>query len=201
MRAGLPAGPHASSSSVPRVRRLAVVAMVFLVGAAEAGAHVPSTSIGRAVEAFASVPVSYEVGAAVTDIEAGNFPPIVGSDPKVAFMPASASSEMIGGPDAIADEIAREAALEGTLIVLVGTKLGSWSTDIGDDRLAELIQEARAGSAGAPAATVAALVRSVQAEPTNETSWAWVAAGLAVLAIGSFVVFERVSRRRPESSR
>jgi hypothetical protein len=101
------------------------------------------TRIGRAVEAFGQVSVSYDNGAVVSDVEAGGFPQIVGSNPKVAFMPASAAREIAGGPNAIAAEIAREADLDGTLVVLVGTELGAWSNDIGADRLAELIAAAR----------------------------------------------------------
>ncbi len=47
-----------------------------------AGAHTPATAIGRAVEAFGSVSVSYEPGAAVSDVEAGGFPHIVDSNPE-----------------------------------------------------------------------------------------------------------------------
>lgn len=180
------------------MQRLATLAVVTLVCAADAGAHAPSTAIGRAVEAFASVPVSYEPGAAVSDIEAGNFPSIVGSNPKVAFMPASASSELAGGPSAIAEEIAREAELDGTLVVLVGTSLGAWSDDIGEDRLAGLVRDARAGTAGAsPAAMVESIVRDVQSESTTETRWGRIVAALLILgAFGVVVAVHRVGRRR-----
>jgi hypothetical protein len=184
------------------VQRLALLVVVcFLVCAAGAGAHAPTTAIGRAVEALGSVAVSYEPGAAVTDIEAGNFPLLVGSNPKVAFMPASASTELAGGPNAIADEVAREAELDGTLIVLVGTNLGWWSNDIGDDRLAELVREARTDNAGASAAVVvASLVRGVQAESTSNTPWALLGLVLLVLGSGAFVAVHRISRRRSQSS-
>ena len=183
------------------MQRLALLVVIFLVCAAEAGAHAPTTAIGRAVEAFGSVAVSYEPGAAVSDIEAGNFPLIVGSNPKVAFMPASASTELAGGPNAIAEEVAREAGLDGTLIVLVGTNLGWWSNDIGDDRLAELVRDARAGNAGAPAAAiVASLVRGVKAEPTSNTPWALIGLVLLVLGSGAFVALHRITRRRSQPS-
>ena len=45
-------------------------------------------------------------------------------------MRPEAASELSGGPNAIAGEIAREAKLDGTLIVLVGRKLGY--ADLGD---------------------------------------------------------------------
>ena len=106
---------------------------------ATAVAHAPMTAIGRAVTAFGVLTVSYDPEAVVSDVEAGGFPQIVGSDPKVAFLPASTNQEIRGGPNAVADEIAREAGLEGTLIVLVGNRLGAWSDDIGEDRLAELV--------------------------------------------------------------
>jgi len=197
MRAGRAAGPHLGLSSVTHVQRLALVVVFSLVCAASAGAHVPSTSIGRAVAAFASVSVSYEQGAAVSDVEAGNFPVLVGENPKVAFMPAMASTELAGGPNAIAEEVAREAALDGTLVVLVGTNLGAWSDDIGDDRLAELIREARSDTAGAsPAAMAESLVRAVQAEPATDAPWRWLgAAVLALGGLGAFVAVHRFRRR------
>jgi hypothetical protein len=143
------------------------------------------------------VSVSYEPGAAVSDVEAGNFPLIVGSNPKVAFMPASASSELAGGPDAIADEIAREAGLDGTLVVLVGAKLGAWSDDIGDDRLTELVRDAEAvDTGGSPAATVEALVRTVQDEPTGGTPWGLIGAALVVLMLIVLVAYHVVMRRQ-----
>jgi hypothetical protein len=176
----------------------AAIAALLLGCASDALAHGPTTAIGRAVEAFGSVSVSYEPGSAVSDVEAGNFPLIVDSNPKVAFMPAEAATELAGGPDAIADEIAREAQLDGTLVVLVGTTFGTWSDDIGDDRLAELEREAQIAGGGSPAATAEALVSSVQAEPTSRTPWALIGIALLILASGAFVVYHRLGRRRPE---
>jgi hypothetical protein len=185
-RAGLRAGP------------LLAALVVSLVLAPGALAHGPATAIGRAVDAFGSVSVSYEPGSAVSDVEAGNFSTFVGSNPKVAFMPATASSELAGGPDKIAEEIAREAKLDGTLVVLVGTSLGAWSEDIGDDRLTELVGEARTAGGGSPAGMVDALVRSVQAEPTGSTPWTLVALVLVVLAAGGFVGYHRWSGGRSQ---
>ncbi|HJR94282.1 MAG TPA: DUF6676 family protein [Gaiellaceae bacterium] len=184
-RAGLRAGPL-----------LVGFVIAALASASGANAHGPTTAIGRAVAAFASVPVSYDPGAAVSDVEAGNFPTIVGANTKVAFMPASASSELAGGPDAIADEVAREAELDGTLVVLVGPKLGTWSDDIGDERLVELEREAQVAGGGSPAATVEALVRGVQAEPADSsTPWALLGIVLLVAAAGAVVLLHRLGRR------
>ena len=177
------------------MRRLAAF-VLLLVCAAEAGAHAPTTAIGRAVEAFGSVDVSYDPGAAVTDLEADRFNLIVDGNPKVAFMPASATTELAGGPDAIAEEVAREASLDGSLVVLVGTRLGAWSDDIGDDRLAELIRDAQAIDADSTYEVVEALVRSVQAEPAgSDTPWGWIGAGLLIFAVG-LIALDRVVRRR-----
>ena len=112
------------------MRSAALVAIASLWLAAAAGAHGPQTAIGRAVEAFGSVPVSWDPGSVVSEVEAGGFPAIAGSNPKVAFLPAAASEELGGGTDAIADEIAREAGLDGTLGVLAGGELGAWSEDV-----------------------------------------------------------------------
>jgi hypothetical protein len=189
--AGRPSGRPAFGFALAALFAVAVLTCV-----SDAMAHAPSTSIGRAVAAFARVSVSYESGAAVSDIEAGNFPHVVGSNPKVAFMSPEAATEMQGGPDAIAAEIAREARLNGTLIVLVGTKLGAWSNELSNERLGKLVDEARANTAGGSSAeTVSSLVRSVQSETADDTPWGWLIALIAVLAIGSLVVLALVSRR------
>jgi hypothetical protein len=179
------------------VRFLGVLALVAaLLQGGTAAAHAPTTAIGRAVIALGALSVSYEPGSVVSDVEAGGFPQIVGSDPKVAFMPASANQEIVGGPQAVADEIAREAGLEGTLIVLVGNRLGTWSEDIGDDRLGELV--AATPTQGSRAAAVESLVRAVQAEPKDwDPPWGWIAAGMVVVAAGALVALERSVRRRP----
>ena len=174
-----------------------VAALVLVEGAS---AHAPTTAIGRAVEAFGSVPVSYDPGAVVSDVEAANFGLLIGSNPKVAFMPASATSEIVGGPNAIASEIADEANLDGTLIVLVGEELGAWSNEIEDDRLAQLVADASpSNSSESPAVVVASLVRSIQAEPLDAgLPWGWIGAALVVVALGGLAAFDRlVVRRRP----
>jgi hypothetical protein len=173
---------------------LLAVAAALLQGTADA--HSPTTAIGRAVTAFGALSVSYDPESVVSDVEAGGFPQIVGSDPKVAFLPASANQEIRGGPNAVADEIAREAGLEGTLIVLVGNRLGAWSEDIGEDRLAELVGEAP--RTGSRAAAVESLVHAVQSEPKDwDPPWGWIAAGMLVVALGGLVALDRVVRRRP----
>jgi hypothetical protein len=176
-----------------------VVLVVALVATGSARAHAPTTAIGRAVEALQNLSVSYDPGAAVSDVEAGGFPQIVGSNPKVAFMPEDALTEIQGGPNAIADEVAREAGLDGTLVVLVGQQFGAWSEDIGDDRLAALLASARAQpSATPPAAVTESLVRSVQAEPVDsDPPWGWIGAGLLVVALGALFALDRAVRRRP----
>jgi len=138
-------------------------------------------------------------GAVVSDVEAGGVPLIVSSNPNVAFMPAAASSEIAGGSNAVAAEIAREADLDGTLVVLVGAELGAWSDDIGEDRLAVLVNDARTGKSGtSPAVLVESLVRSVQAEPVDSGApWGWIGVGLAVAAGAALVSYDRLVRRRP----
>jgi hypothetical protein len=174
---------------------LAIVASVL---EGTAAAHAPTTAIGRAVEAFGQVSVSYDPGSVVSDVEAGGFPAIV-EDVRVAFMPAAAESEIAGGPNAVAAEVALEAGVDGTLVVIVGNELGAWSEDIGEDRLAELVSEARATPrAASPATAVESLVRSVQAEATDsDPPWGWIAAGMLVVAAGALVAFDRAVRRRP----
>ncbi len=178
--------------------RLIVVGMLALAGAGDASAHSPATAIGRAVEAFGTLSVSYEPGAVVSDVEAGGFPQIVGSNPKVAFMPPEALTEIVGGPNAVADEVAREAELDGTLVVLAGAELGTWSEDIGEERLTELVLAAEQQAAASPAAMVESLVRSVQAEPVDsDPPWVWIGVALLVVAVGALVAFDRLATRKP----
>jgi hypothetical protein len=180
------------------MRRWLALAIVVLASAGAAGAHGPATAIGRAVEALGQVGVSYDPGAAVSEVEAGNFPQIVGPDVTVAFLPTSAADEILGGPDAVASEIAREAKLDGTLVVLVGARLGAWSADVGEQRLAELEREASSNDSASLAAAVERLVRSVQAEPKDRgLPWGWIAAALSALAVAALFAADRLVRRRP----
>ena len=180
------------------MRTCALLSVVVLIVAGDAAAHSPATAIGRAVEAFGTLSVSYDPEAAVSDVEAGGFPQIVGSNPKVAFMPAEALTEIVGGPNAVADEVAREAELDGTLVVLAGTELGTWSEDIGDERMAELVLAAEQTSTASPAGMVESLVRSVQAEPVDsDPPWVWIGVALLVAAVAALVAFDRLVTRRP----
>jgi len=180
------------------MRWVAVLAAITLIGASEARAHSPATAIGRAVEAFDEVSVSYEPGSVVSDVEAGGFPQIVGADVKVAFMPESTDNEILGGPEAVAEEIAREAELDGTLVVLVGTRISAWSDELEADRLEKLVREAGTATGGSLAATVEALVRQIQAEPKRtSTPWGWIAVALGVGAGVLLLGADRLARRRP----
>jgi hypothetical protein len=180
------------------VRRLGVLAITAILLQGTASAHGPATAIGRAVEAFGQGSVSYDPESVVSDVEAGGFPAIVG-DVRVAFMPAAAETEIVGGPNAVAAEVALESDVDGTLVVLVGNELGTWSEDIGEDRLADLVSEASAKrQAASPAVAVESLVRSIQAEPTDsDPPWGWIAAAMLVVAAGALVAFDRAVRRRP----
>jgi hypothetical protein len=182
------------------VRHAVVLCLgLALLASGDARAHGPSTAIGRAVEALEAVSVSYDPDSPVSDVQAGGFPQIVGERPKVAFMPASALTEIAGGPDAVAQEVAREAQLDGTLVILVGAEPGAWSDEIADERLEELVRAAEAQAQGAPPAVLAeTLVRSVQAEPVDSSPpWGWIGAGLLVVALGGLALLDRTVRRRP----
>lgn len=180
------------------MRWVVVLAIVALVAAVEARAHSPSTAIGRAVEAFGQVSVSYEPSSLVSEVQAGGFPTIVGEDMKVAFMPASTENEILGGAEAVAIEIAREAELDGTLVVLVGTRVGAWSNDLDADRLDTLVRGASMPSDGSPAAAVESLVRQIQGEPKEaSTPWGWIALALCVPAVALLVGADQLARRRP----
>lgn len=161
----------------------------LLVGTAHA--HAPTTGIGRAVAAFEDVPVSYDPASPLTELDAEA--PLrsgAGNRLHVALLAASATQELPGTPDEVAAEIAREAALTGTLIVLVGTRFGAWNDEIGRERLDELIVGA-SGGRRSPAVELGEVVRAVAAEPKDDSGlpWSWVVvttvgvlAGLVFLA-------------------
>jgi hypothetical protein len=170
------------------VRPFVVGFALVLATASQATAHVPGTAIGQAVEVLRDVPVSYENGAAVSDLEADAFGrlPGVGDGIFVAAMPGSALQEIQGGPGAVAAEIAREAPLHGTLIVLVGRRLGAWSDEVAEARLHSLVVQA-AQRSGDGAIQVATLASSIQAEPKSTPSsdgppWALIVGALVLLA-------------------
>jgi hypothetical protein len=128
------------------MRRLALAVLVLLALPGAAPAHSPATAIGRAVEALSQVDVSYDPGAAVSEVEAAGFGALAGDGIAVAMLPASALSEITGGPQAVASEVAREANVDGTLVALVGTQLTAVSDGIAPRRLTELAR--RRGHAG-----------------------------------------------------
>lgn len=169
------------------MRRLALSVVVVLTLPAAASAHAPTTAIGRAVEALSQVDVSYDPGAAVSDVEAAGFGALAGDGIAVAMLPPSALSEITGGPQAVAAEIAREAQLDGTLVALVGTRLTAVGQRVPPDRLDELVREASA-EPGSPAVRLERLTRAVRAEQPDTadgTPWGWVAgvaAGLLLVA-------------------
>lgn len=172
-----------------------MLAIAAVAHSGVAHAHRPATSTGPAVAAFGEVSVSHEPGSVVSDVEAGGFPTIVGSNVKVAFMASTTDEEIAGGPPTIAEEIACEAGLDGSAVVLVGTQLVAWSDDVDADRLAVLVRGAARG--GSPASAVESLVRSIQAEPRDTTPpWGWIAAVSLLFAVAALVVLGRV-RRRP----
>lgn len=135
----------------------------------------------------------------MTDVEAANFNQIVAGLPvAVAFLPAAAATE-IGNddPDAVAEEIAREAELDGTLVVLVGDRLGAWSDELVHARLDELAVRAETLGRGSPVAATEAFVRSVAAEATDGgMRWTLVGIALVAAAGAALVVFSRSARRR-----
>jgi hypothetical protein len=180
------------------VRRCLLVLLGVLALAAPAAAHQPRTAVGQAVAALRDVPVSYANGAAVSDLEADGFGrlPGVGDGISIAAMPASALQEKVGGPDSVAGEIAREARLHGTLVVLAGRRLGAWSDGIEPVRLQQLVATVL-GTPGSPAARVTTLVASVQAEPkTASGGTPWAAVIIVVVAIAAVVAVAGVALAR-----
>jgi hypothetical protein len=177
----------------------AVLVAAVLAGAicGPAAAHAPTTAIGRAVEALRQVNVSYDPAASVTEVEAGSFDLIAGDRVFVALLPAAALNEINGGPKSVAAEIAREARLRGTLVVLVGSRLTATSDDIDQARLAQLVSASKAASRS-PAAQAQALVRAVRAEPGSDDGglpWGWIAGVATLLLLVAGAVLAR-SRAR-----
>jgi hypothetical protein len=176
-----------------RLLALAVAGVLMLPAAASA--HSPATAIGRAVEALSQVDVSYDPGAAVSDVEAAGFGALAGDGIAVALLPASALSEISGGRQAVVDEIAREAALDGTLVALVGTRLAAVSNDLPPQRLDELVSEA-SSAPGPPASRLESLTRAVRTEQPDrggDNEWGWVAGiATAILLVGAVVMRRRI---------
>jgi hypothetical protein len=180
------------------VRAIPIALLLALVAAGGAAAHAPGTAVGQAAQALRSTPVSYANGSAVSDLEADRFLrlPGVGGGIRVAVMPPSAAQEVQGGPYAVAAEIAREADVHGTLVVLVGGYVAAWSDELAEPRLRELVGQA--GRSGQPATQVTELVRLVNAEAPADSgsrSWAWLAAG-AVAVVALMAALTLYARRR-----
>ena len=171
----------------------ALVCVLAFVFAAPVAAHVPGTAIGQAVQVLRAVPVSYENGAAVSELEADAFGrlPGVGEGIAVAALPYTALQEVTGGSNSVAKEVAQEAGLHGTLVVLAGGHLGAWSDEISPARLQGLVRQAR----------VAALVASIQAEPRpsgQDSPWTTILIMLALLcAVGTLLLVVAGRRRNP----
>jgi hypothetical protein len=182
------------------IRCLVFFLAVALVAAANAPAHGPATAIGRAVEALSHGDVSYDPLAAASDVEAAGFEALGGQGVAIAFVPEAALTEVLGGPQAVVAEIAREAALDGSLVALVGTRLAAVSDSIDPARLAALVRTAE-GSQGSPAVRLEVLTRAVRAEqPRDEggAPWSWiVAVATVVLLAGAVVARSRVRGQAP----
>jgi hypothetical protein len=179
------------------IRRLVFLLAVALVAAASAGAHGPATAIGRAVEALSQGAVSYDPLAAASDVEAAGFEALGGDGVAIAFLPEAALTEVPGGPQAVVAEIAREAALDGSLVALVGTQLAAVSDSIDPARLATLVRAAE-GSQGSPAARLEVLTRAVRAEQPRDKGgalWNWIAALGGVALVGAAVLLRNRTGR------
>ena len=185
------------------IRRLVLLLAVALVAAASAGAHGPATAIGRAVEALSQGDVSYDPLAAAGDVEAAGFEALGGEGVAIAFLPEAALTEVLGGPQAVVAEIAREAALDGSLVALVGTQLAAVSDSIDPARLATLVRGAE-GSQGSPVARLEVLARAVRAEQPQDAGggppWNRIGAvATIVLLVGAVAARSRVRSRAPGS--
>jgi hypothetical protein len=182
------------------MRRLALAVVVVLALPPAASAHAPTTAIGRAVEALSQVDVSYDPGAAMSDVEAAGFGTLAGDGIAVAMLPTSALSEITGGPQAVASEVAREAQLDGRLVALVGTRLAAVSEHVPPERLDELVREASA-EPGSPAVRLERLTRAVRAEQRDTgdgTPWGWVAGVAAgLLLVGAVLARSRIREATP----
>jgi len=189
------------------VRRLFLLLVFGLATVAPASAHAPGTAIGRAAEALGAGQISYDPGAALSelDVEAVERRLQATHAIAVALMPATALTEVPGGPNGVAAEIARESREHGTLIVLAGRQLGAWSDTVGPDRVDELIRAAQGNGGDGGLRTVLDLIGRVEAQLPTETNdgsgfvpwWAVaVAVGLAIVALVTGVLR---FRSRPSS--
>jgi hypothetical protein len=193
------------------VRRLLLLLVLGLTTAAHAFAHAPGTAIGRATEALGAGSVSYDPGASLSELDAQAVERRLQASHgiAVALMPATALTEVPGGPDSVAAEIARESGVHGTVIVLAGRQLGAWSDAVGPGRIDELVRATSANGQGAVLQAVLDLIGRVEAEQPAQThdgsfsvpSWAVaIAAGLLIVALATGVMRFRSRSSSSESS-
>jgi hypothetical protein len=179
-------------------RTLIAACLVALLLAAVGAAHPPATTIGRAALALREVRVSYEPGSLVSELEAEGLLRIVDENVRVALLPASVLAELPGDASAVAAEIARESGVGGTLVVLTGRQLGAWSNEIAGDRLAALVRDVEAESAGSRAAAVETLVRRVEAEPKQRRPpWTLITVVGSIALLVAIAVLGRTRRPAP----
>jgi hypothetical protein len=186
-------------------RSIVAAWLVASLVVAAAAAHPPGTTIGRAALALREVPVTYEPGALVSELEAEGLLRLADDRVRVALLPAAVLGDLPGGgASAVAAEIARDAALDGTLVVLTGGQLGAWSSEIKAGRLAALVRnvEATAGNASR-AAAVEMLVRHVKAEPKpRRPPWTLITVvGSIALLVALFALGRARRPAPPERSR
>jgi hypothetical protein len=189
------------------IRRLLVALLVCAAFPGGVGAHPPGTAIGRAVTGLQQGPVTYDSGAAIGEQEADGLLRVVCPDPRVrvALMPAEALTELPAGGGsaaAVAAEVAREADVGGTIVVLAGRRLGVWSEDISPERTGVLVQEAeQAYPAGPLSLRVTELVGRLRAEPVDAgTPWGVIAAVVSIVAIAALAGLHVGLRRRSTST-
>jgi hypothetical protein len=182
--------------------RFAAVAAGFACAcllASATSAHAPATAIGRAVIALREVPVSYHPDSELSDLEADGLLRVVGAGDRVrvALLPSAALTEISGGPEAVAEEIAAEADVDGTVVALVGRRLAAASDRVDQDRLRALARRSEAAYPRGPlAARVADLATRVTAEPTDDgRPWGAIAAIVSALLLAGVVVLAMTARR------
>ncbi len=112
-------------------------------------------------------------------------------------MPADALSEQPGGATAVADEVAREASVGGTVVVLAGRQLGVSSEDVGADRAAALVREAeRAYPTGPLSLRAGHLVSLLREEPVDAgPPWGVIAAVGSAIVLALLAALHHRTRR------
>ena len=173
-----------------------VVAAATLTVVSTASAHSPMTAIGRAVTGLESVQVTYDPEATLGAREADGLQLRVRDTPvSVAVMPAFALEEIAGGADAVAGEIAREASLDGSLVVVAGTSLGAWSNTVDESELDAIVASTRKTAAdqelGVAVEDLVAKVVAATPPPGSAFPWVWVAVGTTVVLAVVLVLWLR----------